>query len=550
MAQLVFYRRGQELMRVSLDGSRTTIGRGSEADVVVPEATVARLQAAIEWDGERHLLVDLSGKKTRVRGVEVERQSLDDGADLAFGSFRAIYRVHSEAVETSSTIRSETLLSATDVAAEGLPRELWLFARQPGSDRAPVQVALGQGLDVGSAEGSGLLLSHPTISARHARISRQGGRLILQDVGSTNGTSLQGIRVYEVELPLGARARVGPWELWVAASRPPPSPDGAVEFEGIVTADPTLRALFPQIERVAVTSAPVAVFGETGTGKELVARAIHRRSPRAGASFVPLNCSAIARELMESELFGHEKGAFTGALLARRGALEEADGGTLFLDEIGEMPFELQAKLLRAIELGEMKRVGAARPSQVDVRFVCATHRILPEEIRQRRFREDLYYRLAVATLYLPPLRQRKGDVLILWEHFVAKLAPPGQTLSLTDAARQKLLGHAWPGNVRELRNVAQRALLSASSTTLGPADIHFDGAGPGPQAGESSIDPRSMTLEQVERAAIASVMRHLGGNRRAAAKQLDIAKSTLLKKLSDYGLEGEGLEGGAPPEE
>jgi transcriptional regulator with GAF, ATPase, and Fis domain len=174
-----------------------------------------------------------------------------------------------------------------------------------------------------------------------------------------------------------------------------------------------LAALFAQIDKVASSSAPVAIFGETGTGKELVARAVHRRSSRAANSWVPLNCSAIAKELMESELFGHEKGAFTGAAGARSGALQEADRGTLFLDEIGELPIELQAKLLRAVDLGEIKSVGAARPVTVDVRFVCATHRQLPEEVRKGRFREDLYYRIAVATLFVPPLRIRSTDRVV-----------------------------------------------------------------------------------------------------------------------------------------
>ncbi len=535
---------------MALDGARTTVGRAEEADVVVPEPNVARLQAAIEWDGSRHLLRDLSGRKTLVGGNPVDQVALEEGIDVALGSFRAVYSSQPQGDETATLPGQVETLVSQDLEGEGLPRELWILAQEGGTSRPPLQVALAQAIEVGSAEGCGLRLAHPTVSGRHARLVRQGGRLVLSDLGSTNGTLVQGLRIYEAELPLGARARIGPFEIWAAASRPAARAAGAAELEGILTADPTMRALFAQIERVATTSAPTAIFGETGTGKELVARAIHRLSRRASGSFVPLNCSAIARELMESELFGHEKGAFTGAIAAREGALAEADRGTLFLDEIGELPIELQAKLLRVVELGEVKRVGASRATNVDVRFVCATHRVLPEEIRNRRFREDLYYRLAVATIYLPPLRQRKGDVPLLWNHFVGKLAPPGQSIRLSDAAQAKLAAHAWPGNVRELRNVAQRALLSTSGTVFGPEDIQFDASLGARAAEEGLIDPRHLTLEQIERAAVASVMRQLGGNRRAAARQLDIAKSTLLKKLSEYGLEREGLQGEETPEE
>jgi DNA-binding NtrC family response regulator len=379
-------------------------------------------------------------------------------------------------------------------------------------------------------------------------VHRHGGRLLLTDLGSTNGTFLNGLRVYEVELPLSARFRVGPFEVTVSPVRGgvAPSAPGGSEFEGIVSVDPAMRALFAQIEKVAGSSAPVAIFGETGSGKELVARAVHRRSTRAGGAWVPLNCAAIAKELMESELFGHEKGAFTGAIGARSGALTEADGGTLFLDELGELPLELQAKLLRAVDLGEVKKVGAARPISVDVRFVCATHRSLIDEVRKGRFREDLYYRVAVATLFVPPLRQRKADIPLLWDHFMARLAPPGTRLRLGDEARQLLAGHSWPGNVRELRNVVQRALLASSGTEIAASDIQFDQRGVSvASAGADVIDPRGLTLEQIERAGLEIVMRQVKGNRRAASRQLDIAKSTLLKKLSDYQLEGVGSEDG-----
>jgi DNA-binding NtrC family response regulator len=534
MAHLIFYRRGQELMRVALDEGRLIIGRGAEADVVVPDPGLQRSELLVEWDGRRHRI-----RKIRDDVAEAEAETLEDGSAFALGQFRAAYleQLPDTASETSRSGQHTSTLGGEETA---LPREITLHARLSGASDLPLSRPLGHSVEIGSATGAALRLDHATVSARHAKVYRHDGRLMLQDLGSTNGTFVSGLRVYEVELPIGVHAQVGPFEVWADSPRLLASMQRS-EFEGMVSEDPSMRALFTQIDKVAACEAPVAIFGETGTGKELVARALHRRSKRAANSWVPINCAAIARELMESELFGHEKGAFTGAAVTREGALSEAHRGTLFLDEIGELPLELQPKLLRALELGEVKKVGAARPETVDVRFVCATHRSLPDEVRRNRFREDLYYRVAVATLFVPPLRQRKADVPLLWDHFLARLSPPGARPSVSDAAVEKLRTHGWAGNVRELRNVVQRALLSATSATLGPDDIHFDPRLPVAGAGDSVIDPKGLTLEQIEREALAIVMRQLGGNRRAAARQLSIAKSTLLKKLSDYQLEEVG---------
>ncbi len=541
MPHLIFYRRGQELMRVALDETRLVIGRGAGADVVVPDPSLQRAELLVEWDGQHHRV-----RKIKDEVPEAEADVLEDGGAFALGQFRAAYldQLPDAAPEASRHGQHTSSLSAEDAE---LPREVTLHARLLGSSDGAISRPLGHAVEIGSASGAALRLNHGTVSARHARVHRHDGRLMLQDLGSTNGTFVSGLRIFEAELPLGVHAQVGPFEVWADAPRLLARMQRS-EFEGMVSEDPSMRALFAQIDKVAACDAPVAIFGETGTGKELVARALHRRSKRAANSWVPINCAAIARELMESELFGHEKGAFTGAAVTREGALSEANRGTLFLDEIGELPLELQPKLLRALELGEVKKVGASKPETVDVRFVCATHRSLPDEVRRNRFREDLYYRVAVATLFVPPLRQRKADVPLLWDHFLARLSPPGARPAVSDAALEKLTTHGWAGNVRELRNVVQRALLSATTATLGPEDIHFDPRLPVAGASDSVVDPKGLTLEQIEREALAIVMRQLGGNRRAAARQLSIAKSTLLKKLADYQLEeiGRGAAAGA----
>ena len=432
-----------------------------------------------------------------------------------------------DAAEASRALNT----SALGAEAEELPREVILHSRLAGSNDAPTSRPLGHSAEMGSGQGVALKLEHATVSARHAKVHRHDGRLMLQDLGSTNGTFLSGLRVYEVELPLGVHARVGPFEVWADSPRLAAAIRRS-EYEGMVLRGPQ-HARAVRADRTG-RGQPPAPFDRRRDRdrKELVARAIHRRSKRAANALIPINCAAIARELVESELFGHEKGAFTGAAVSREGALSEAHRGTLFLDEIGELPLELQPKLLRALELGEVKKVGATRPETVDVRFVCATHRSLADEVRRNRFREDLYFRVAVLTLYVPPLRQRRSDVPLLWDHFMARLSPPGARPTMSDAAVEKLRTHSWPGNVRELRNVVQRALLSASGGTLGPDDIHFDPGLPVASASDSVVDPKGLTLEQIEREALAIVMRQLSGNRRAAARQLSIAKSTLLKNV------------------
>jgi len=311
-----------------------------------------------------------------------------------------------------------------------------------------------------------------------------------------------------------------------------------------VGADPAMKLLIELIERVAPSSAAVTILGESGTGKELVARAIHARSSRAERPFVPVNCAAISKELIESELFGHEKGAFTGAVGAHKGAFEEADGGTLFLDEIGELPLELQPKLLRALESGEIKRVGSSRPGHVDVRVVAATNRDLLAASRTGQFRDDLYYRLYVVPLTLPPLRTRRGDIPALAEYLLSQFSPRGQTVRFTPAALARLESHPWPGNVRELRNVVHRALLLRRGSAIDEADLTFD-PDPSPRLRDASavagqyIPGRKLEelLELAERQIVESALRQFNNNRERVARELGVARSTLFKRLKDWGM-------------
>jgi DNA-binding NtrC family response regulator len=330
----------------------------------------------------------------------------------------------------------------------------------------------------------------------------------------------------------------------------------AARYHDLVGASPAMRGVYRLVQRAAPTRATVLVTGESGTGKELVARALHAAGPRARRPFVALNCAALPAELAEAELFGHVRGAFTGAVHDRAGLFEAADGGTLFLDEIGDMPLGLQAKLLRVLEAGEVTRVGATRPVAVDVRVVAATHRGLDALVAAGRFRDDLRYRVAVLTVELPPLRERREDVPALAAHFLAHFAerhavPPRP---LADDARRALLAHDWPGNVRELRNAIERALLLADGDAIAAADLPAEVRGstaplrPAEAAAADLpfVEARRRALDAFDRAFLAAALERHGGNVSAAARVLGLHRPSLQKLIARLGLRGDGA--GVPP--
>ncbi len=307
----------------------------------------------------------------------------------------------------------------------------------------------------------------------------------------------------------------------------------------IVWASDAMRRVMAQVGRVAAGESRVCILGETGTGKELIARAVHRESPRKDGPFVTLNCAAVPQELIESELFGHEKGAFTGAAARHAGKFEQADRGTLFLDEIGDMPAVMQAKLLRVLEEGEIERVGGSRPMRVDVRVVVATHRNLEEQVRLGAFRQDLYHRIFVFPIQLPPLRERAGDIAVLVDHFARHVSEQNswKPKPFTPAATQALESYSWPGNVRELRNSVERLLLLAD----GEVDeetvrlILPVGRGrAGPSAGSGTLTSR---LEAHEREIILSELQQHGFNMAETARALGLERSHLYKKCSQLGI-------------
>jgi DNA-binding NtrC family response regulator len=300
------------------------------------------------------------------------------------------------------------------------------------------------------------------------------------------------------------------------------------ETQGIVTESPLMLEILKTVKKVAVSDFPIVVYGESGVGKELVARAIHDASPRADGPFIPLNCGAIPETMLESELFGHEKGAFTGAHEKKLGLLEIANNGTLFLDEIGELPPALQVKLLRVIETSRFFRVGGVKEVRVDVKFVSASNKDLRAEVDKGTFRADLYYRISALTLHIPPLRERKEDIPVLVEHFMKKNPAFKQKRFSADALRI-LSRYAWPGNVRELQNVVHRTLLLTHEDVIVECDLPSDLVACRGAVGKS--------LAEMEKEHILAVLRETGGHRGKAAEILGIDPKTLYRKLSDYGV-------------
>ena len=331
--------------------------------------------------------------------------------------------------------------------------------------------------------------------------------------------------------------------------------DGRERIREIVGSSPPMLEVYKLVARVAASMSTVLVVGESGTGKELVARAIHNHSARAQGPFVAVNCTALAESLLESELFGHARGAFTGAVASKRGLFEEAQGGTLFLDEIGEINSKMQAQLLRVLQEGEIRRVGGSEPIRVDVRVVAATNRDLEDEVQKGRFREDLYFRINVVTIKLPPLRQRPEDIALLVDHFLNKYAKrEGRPESgVTKDAMVLLERYGWPGNVRELENVVERALALSKSGIILPSDLPSEARGEGesrtpPITAHNLVEDRP-TLAELEQRYINLILQQEGGNKKRAAEILGIDRRTLYRTL-ERGSGGPAAERGGEGEE
>ncbi|MCA9537016.1 MAG: sigma 54-interacting transcriptional regulator [Myxococcales bacterium] len=437
-----------------------------------------------------------------------------------------------------------TTLAASHTPTANRPRAM--LAVVAGDAPAVRVIEAGGALTLGRSGSCDWSFSDSQASRVQAivRFDTEGG-LTIEDPGSRNGTFLDDERLSATQpwLP-GQVVRFGAVRLVAtitgsldesARTAHGAGDSQASESDGVVVSSPLMVETFALADRAARSDATVLILGETGSGKEVVAQRIHRKSRRKQGPFVTLNCGSLVESLAESTLFGHERGAFTGAAQRHPGVFEQASGGTLFLDEVGELSANLQTRLLRVLEDGKVTRVGGTQSLSVDVRVVAATHRDLPEMVRDGEFREDLLYRLDVVRIRVPPLRERPEDVEPLALHFLTHFAD-GRPLRLSAGARRALAAHPFPGNVRELRNCMERAVALAADVVLHEADLNLTARGAQERGGLLRAQ-----VDDEERRAVEEALDACDGNQTRAAKRLGIARRTLINKMEKYGLRGKG---------
>jgi transcriptional regulator with PAS, ATPase and Fis domain len=432
--------------------------------------------------------------------------------------------------------------SEPDPEAAGGHTRSYLVVRRPEGNQV-IDVDDGAEIVVGRSSSANVQIDDPKVSREHARIVCRDGALQLVDLGSRNGTRLDGktVRGESVALASGDTIQIGEAEILVAATagrrdRADPAV-AAGDLPGVVVSDPAMAQVFDRVRRVAQSETTVLLLGETGVGKEVVAEQIHRQSPRAAGPLVRLNCGSLPESILESELFGHERGAFTGADKRKAGYLETAHGGTLFLDEIGELGPSMQTRLLRVLEDHKFMRVGGREEISSDLRVIAATNRELEREVREGRFRQDLYFRLAAFIIRLPPLRERPSEIDLFAELFARQFARRMNRprFRLTPEAMSVLRAHDWPGNVRELRNAVEHAVVLAEDGVVTAQHLP-DTVRSQPGAPTTSGGMRGQVAE-TERRAIEDAMQAEDGNQTRAARRLGISRRALIYKLDKHGL-------------
>jgi DNA-binding NtrC family response regulator len=446
-----------------------------------------------------------------------------------------------------ASTRAHATLTTMQSNAIELPG-LFVVVKPPSgpSVEAPLGIAP---IVVGTGADCDLVVADPRVSRRHCMLTLTESGIVLADLHSKNGLYHGGLRLVEAVLTPGKRVHLGGSTLWVRQRGEPSvvALSASASFGQALGGAVAMRALFATMERVAATAETILLLGESGTGKELIARAIHDRSPRARGPFVVFDCGAVVPSLVEAELFGHARGAFTGADRARTGLFAEAQGGTLFIDELGELPIDVQPKLLRALESRSVRPVGATDLVRVDVRVVAATHRDLHARVASGAFREDLYYRLAVVEARIPPLRERKDDIPLIVERFLAEMTPARTLDDLPPNTLDLLQAHHWPGNVRELRNTVARLVLFpqlGAEAISGPPSQERPGAGP-PSIAPPPADPithlplrqaRELAVERFEREYLAAKLREHGGSVKRTAEAMGVTRQLVHRLMVRHG--------------
>jgi len=500
---LYLCRAGRRIHAFPLEAAAVEVGSHPDCDIVIHAAGVPSRALLFQPHGGTVYVYDLAqGPALRARSV------VPIGERVEVGAGYSVARLKAEAVPVE--------VGGTEVL-RGPGRVARLLSLVGGHGPGARAYHIGeQPISVGGATDNAIVLSDRAVSQHHCRIEPSSQSVSIRDLGSTNGTWVDGLRIRRHELRPGAVVRIGRTELRVVSrgSAGKQSPDVVIESSAMLS-------VMADVDRFASLPLPVLIHGETGVGKEHVARALHERGRRQAGPFVPLNGGGLPRELIESELFGHERGAFTGAVHAHRGAFEQAHGGTLFLDEVAELPHDLQTRLLRVLESWHVRRVGSEAARRVDVRLVCATHKNLRMMVHEGRFRSDLYYRIHRLVVTVPPLRVRPSDIAYLARHFLIRMEPEVGERSLEPQALERLHRYPWPGNVRELRNVLELAAVDSDGAVIDLASVD---RALRRVAEPSGFQPAADSLREA--------LEQYGGNMSAAARALGIPRSTLRDRL------------------
>jgi DNA-binding NtrC family response regulator len=542
MRVIEIFLRNELVSEYFVSQNKIMIGREKWNDIILSEPSVSRKHAFISLESGKPVLTDISTGGTFLNGEKVSTMTFTTDDKIVIGPYSLImreYREKQNKFDSQTIIHDRTLVIApmdSRHVKSFLYHQAYLQVVK-GADRGRLFRFNHEKVTFGKSKDNDLVLADEFVSRHHGEIYFRNGEFFMRDLGSKNGTSVNGKRVQGAILSPGSRIDLGniSMNFILSEDKDIAHHEQMDRLGEIFGKSAIMQNLYRLLKKAAACDATVLLLGETGTGKELAARTIHSLSSRSQKPFVTIDCGSIPRDLIESELFGHEKGAFTGAQSQRKGAFELGSGGTVFLDEIGELPRELQPKLLRILEEREFKRVGGDSHIPADVRIIAATNRNLTEEVKKGNFREELFFRLYVIPLSLPSLTERREDIPLIVNSFLNKnpMTAKKEKRAFSDEAMKKLVDYPWPGNVRELRNIIDRALFNCEGPVITTEDIKFI-----PSTSEKddlSFKSSHASLEEVEKQTIINALKAQGGNKKATAAVLGIAYSTMCEKVKKY---------------
>lgn len=528
MLDLILKRGGKNLMRTAITDSTVTIGRAPENTIRLLDPEISRDHCRIETKNGKKFLLDASRNGVLLNGTQIREKEIKAGDILTVGPWSILVEeeVAAQPMRTIVSSPVATRIIKYDAKNESLTTEsIEIIAKLIGGGRQKRSFTAAE-VTIGQHPACEFLIKDPYISKRHCKLVNQDGILKLLDLASTNGTFLDGVRVGQTIIGRYGSFKIGQTRIdcRVLKTTEKIGKGKNDRMGSMVGRSKPMRGIFRLIERVASSDSSVLVTGESGTGKELVAREIHNFSPRRKGPFVAINCGAMPATIIESQLFGHERGAFTGAVERAPGLFEQAKGGTLFLDEIGEMPIEIQTRFLRVLETRTVRRVGGREEIEVNARVIAATNKDLRQLVSEKKFREDLFFRLYIVPVEIPPLRDRPDDIKALADFFIGATPKGVGKVHFTEKALAKLLRHNWPGNVRELKNTLERSIFFARKNLIDADDLKFIPVDDTIRAANS--------LKESEREFISSVLNNSFGNLSKAARKLGVSRTTLQKKI------------------